>query len=79
MVAYSTNVDAATHVALVKGEIKPGDTPLVRVHSECMTGDLFHSQRCDCGQQMAAALQAIEAEGSGVFLYMYILGRRRLM
>ncbi len=75
MVAYSTNVDSATHVALVKGEIKPGDCPLVRVHSECMTGDLFHSQRCDCGQQMAAALQAIEDEGSGVFLYMRQEGR----
>jgi 3,4-dihydroxy 2-butanone 4-phosphate synthase / GTP cyclohydrolase II len=75
MVAYSTNVDTATHVALVKGEIKPEDTPLVRVHSECMTGDLFHSERCDCGQQMAAALQAIEAEGSGVFLYMRQEGR----
>ena len=75
MVAYSTNVDGATHVALVKGDISPDKTALVRVHSECMTGDLFHSQRCDCGQQMAAALLKIEEEGSGVFLYMRQEGR----
>ena len=75
MVAYSTNVDGATHVALVKGEIFPDKAALVRVHSECMTGDLFHSQRCDCGQQMAAALLKIEEEGSGVFLYMRQEGR----
>ena len=75
MVAYSTNVDSATHVALVKGDISPDKAVLVRVHSECMTGDLFHSQRCDCGQQMASALQKIEEEGSGVFLYMRQEGR----
>jgi len=75
MVAYSTSVEGSTHVALVKGEISPEETVLVRVHSECMTGDLFHSQRCDCGQQMAAALRAIEAEGRGVFLYMRQEGR----
>ncbi len=75
MVAYSSSVDGATHVALTKGEIKPDEPVLVRVHSECMTGDLFHSQRCDCGQQMAAALKAIEDNGSGVFLYMRQEGR----
>ena len=75
MVAYSTSVDGATHVALVKGEIDSEKPVLVRVHSECMTGDLFHSHRCDCGQQMAAALTHIEAEGSGVFLYMRQEGR----
>ncbi len=75
MVAYSTNVDAATHVALVKGEISPDQAVLVRVHSECMTGDLFHSRRCDCGGQMSAALQNIEKEGAGVFLYMRQEGR----
>jgi 3,4-dihydroxy 2-butanone 4-phosphate synthase/GTP cyclohydrolase II len=75
MVAYSTNVDGATHVALVKGDISVDKVALVRVHSECMTGDLFHSQRCDCGQQMAAALLKIEEEGSGVFLYMRQEGR----
>jgi len=75
LVAYSTSVDGATHVALVKGDITPEDSTLVRVHSECMTGDLFHSMRCDCGQQMEAALAAIEAEGRGVFLYMRQEGR----
>ena len=75
MVAYTTSVDSATHVALVKGDISPDQSVLVRVHSECMTGDLFHSQRCDCGQQMEAALRSIEAEGEGVFLYMRQEGR----
>ena len=75
MVAYSTSVDGATHVALTKGEIDPEKPVLVRVHSECMTGDLFHSHRCDCGQQMAAALAHIENEGAGVFLYMRQEGR----
>lgn len=75
MVAYTTSVDGATHVALTKGKIDPEQPVLVRVHSECMTGDLFHSKRCDCGQQMAAALKAIEENGSGVFLYMRQEGR----
>ncbi len=75
MVAYSTSVDGATHVALTKGEIDSEKPTLVRVHSECMTGDLFHSKRCDCGQQMAAALDQIESEGAGVFLYMRQEGR----
>ncbi|HPF70366.1 MAG TPA: bifunctional 3,4-dihydroxy-2-butanone-4-phosphate synthase/GTP cyclohydrolase II [Candidatus Krumholzibacteria bacterium] len=75
MVAYTTRIDAATHVALVKGDIDADTPTLVRVHSECMTGDLFHSQRCDCGEQMAAALAAIEKEGRGVFLYMRQEGR----
>ena len=75
MVAYSTSVDGATHVALVKGDIVPEEPTLVRVHSECMTGDLFHSLRCDCGQQMEAALARIEKEGKGVFLYMRQEGR----
>lgn len=75
MVAYSSSVEGATHVALTKGPIDPEVPVLVRVHSECMTGDLFHSQRCDCGQQMTAALGAIEAAGNGVFLYMRQEGR----
>jgi len=75
MVAYSTRVDGAVHVALVKGEISPETPTLVRVHSECMTGDLFHSRRCDCGEQMEAALAFIEKEGRGVFLYMRQEGR----
>ncbi|MBE0566946.1 MAG: bifunctional 3,4-dihydroxy-2-butanone-4-phosphate synthase/GTP cyclohydrolase II [Krumholzibacteria bacterium] len=75
MVAYTTRIDTATHVALVKGRIGPDVPVLVRVHSECMTGDLFHSRRCDCGEQMEAALAAIEKEGRGVFLYMRQEGR----
>ena len=73
--AYSTSVDEAVHLALVKGQPSPDDTVLVRVHSECMTGDLFHSLRCDCGEQMEAALEAIESRGAGVFLYMRQEGR----
>jgi 3,4-dihydroxy 2-butanone 4-phosphate synthase / GTP cyclohydrolase II len=75
MIAYSTPVENLTHVALVMGDIKPDEPTLVRVHSECMTGDLFHSKRCDCGQQMEAAMKAINEEGKGVFLYMRQEGR----
>jgi len=75
MIAYSTPVENLTHVALVMGDISPEEATLVRVHSECMTGDLFHSKRCDCGQQMDAALKAINEEGKGVFLYMRQEGR----
>lgn len=76
LVAYRTSVDDAVHLALVKGDIRAADGPvLVRVHSECMTGDVFHSLRCDCGEQMEAALAAIEARGAGVFLYMRQEGR----
>jgi 3,4-dihydroxy 2-butanone 4-phosphate synthase/GTP cyclohydrolase II len=58
-----------THVALVRGEIGEGENVLTRVHSSCLTGDLFHSSRCDCGQQLHAAMQRIVAEGRGVVLY----------
>ncbi len=75
LVAYSTSVDAALHLALVMGEIAGGEPTLVRVHSECMTGDLFHSLRCDCGDQLEAALDIIAARGSGVLLYMRQEGR----
>jgi 3,4-dihydroxy 2-butanone 4-phosphate synthase/GTP cyclohydrolase II len=75
LIGYSTLVDTAVHLALKKGQV-PADQPvLVRVHSECLTGDLFHSQRCDCGDQMEAALEAINARGAGVFLYMRQEGR----
>ena len=75
LVAYTTSVDDAVHLALVRGEV-PVDRPvLVRVHSECLTGDLFHSERCDCGEQMEAALRAIAERDSGVFLYMRQEGR----
>jgi 3,4-dihydroxy 2-butanone 4-phosphate synthase/GTP cyclohydrolase II len=75
LLAYSTTVDDALHLALVKGTIASGAPTLVRVHSECLTGDVFHSLRCDCGEQMEAALAAIETRGAGVFLYMRQEGR----
>jgi len=75
IVAFSTSIDRAVHIALVKGKVTPDEPTLVRVHSECMTGDLFHSLRCDCGEQMEAALKSIEEHGTGVFLYMRQEGR----
>ncbi len=74
-VAYKSSVDAAEHLALVKGDIGSGEPHLVRVHSECLTGDVFGSQRCDCGAQIDLALQRISEEGRGVFLYMRQEGR----
>jgi 3,4-dihydroxy 2-butanone 4-phosphate synthase/GTP cyclohydrolase II len=75
MRVYSSDVDADQHVALVMGEVDDGEPVLVRVHSECITGDLFGSLRCDCGEQMDAALRQIAREGRGVFLYMRQEGR----
>ncbi|MBF0310907.1 MAG: bifunctional 3,4-dihydroxy-2-butanone-4-phosphate synthase/GTP cyclohydrolase II [Magnetococcales bacterium] len=72
---YTTVVDDFQHVALVKGEIRPGEPVLVRVHSECLTGDLFGSQRCDCGGQLHRAMEQIGAEGQGVILYLRQEGR----
>ncbi len=74
-VIFSNRVDAKEHVALVKGKISSTRSTLVRVHSECLTGEVFHSQRCDCGPQLAAALKAIEKNGNGVLLYMRQEGR----
>lgn len=74
-IAYTNEVDQKEHVALVKGKIDPDQPVLVRVHSECLTGDVFHSHRCDCGSQMAAALRQIDEAGSGVLLYMRQEGR----
>jgi GTP cyclohydrolase II/3,4-dihydroxy-2-butanone 4-phosphate synthase len=74
-VAYTNQIDGKEHVALVKGDITPGEPTLVRVHSECLTGDVFHSHRCDCGPQLAAALRQIDKAGSGVLLYMRQEGR----
>ncbi len=75
VMAYKSTVDANEHVALVKGDIS-GDGPvLVRVHSECLTGDVFSSLRCDCGDQIRLAMQSIAEEGRGVFLYMRQEGR----
>ncbi|MDE7505543.1 3,4-dihydroxy-2-butanone-4-phosphate synthase, partial [Streptococcus agalactiae] len=72
---YSEVVANKEHVALVKGDISSGEDVLCRLHSECLTGDVFHSLRCDCGEQLANALQQIEAEGRGVLLYMRQEGR----
>jgi 3,4-dihydroxy 2-butanone 4-phosphate synthase/GTP cyclohydrolase II len=74
-ILYENDVDPHQHLALVKGEIKPDDIVLVRVHSECLTGDVFGSWRCDCGEQLHAAMQMIEQEGQGVLLYMRQEGR----
>jgi 3,4-dihydroxy 2-butanone 4-phosphate synthase / GTP cyclohydrolase II len=74
-VAYRSLVDNKHHIALVKGDVDGADDVLVRVHSECLTGDVFHSLRCDCGEQLESALSMIEAEGSGVLLYLAQEGR----
>ncbi|WP_062215639.1 bifunctional 3,4-dihydroxy-2-butanone-4-phosphate synthase/GTP cyclohydrolase II [Streptomyces sp. NBRC 109706] len=67
---YRSTTDDVEHIALVKGDIGDGDDVLVRVHSECLTGDIFGSQRCDCGPQLATSLDRISAEGRGVVLYL---------
>jgi 3,4-dihydroxy 2-butanone 4-phosphate synthase/GTP cyclohydrolase II len=72
---YRSTLDGTHHLALVKGRIDPDATPLVRVHSECLTGDVFGSQRCDCGNQLHAALRQIADEGNGVLVYMRQEGR----
>ena len=73
--AYESKIDGIAHVALVMGEIGDGKDLLVRVHSECLTGDALHSIRCDCGAQRDAALEAIAKAGRGVFLYLHQEGR----
>ncbi len=75
VVGFRSLVDDKHHVAMVKGEIDGQDDVLVRVHSECLTGDVFHSLRCDCGQQLEDALARIEEEGRGVLLYLAQEGR----
>ncbi len=74
-IAFTNDVDRNVHIALVKGEIKPNDRVLVRVHSECLTGDVFGSKRCDCGDQLHRAMEMIRHEGKGVVLYMRQEGR----
>jgi 3,4-dihydroxy 2-butanone 4-phosphate synthase/GTP cyclohydrolase II len=74
-VGYRSLVDDKHHVAMVKGKVAGEEDVLVRVHSECLTGDVFHSLRCDCGEQLAAALAMIEEEGQGVLLYLSQEGR----
>jgi 3,4-dihydroxy 2-butanone 4-phosphate synthase/GTP cyclohydrolase II len=72
---YENERDGQTYVALVRGEIGDGEDVLMRVHSSCLTGDVFHSQRCDCGAQLEAAMQRIAIEGRGVILYLNQEGR----
>ncbi|MFQ5585275.1 MAG: 3,4-dihydroxy-2-butanone-4-phosphate synthase, partial [Thermodesulfobacteriota bacterium] len=74
-VAYRNDVDIHEHLALVKGEVKSDEPLLVRVHSECLTGDVLGSERCDCGDQLKASLRMIEKEGRGILVYMHQEGR----
>ena len=75
IIIYENDVDDMQHIALVKGDIKKEDDVLVRVHSECLTGDIFASQKCDCGDQLHSAMQMVAAEGKGVIVYMRQEGR----
>jgi len=74
-IVFGNIIDKSEHIALVKGEITPDDEVLVRVHSECLTGDVFGSKRCDCGSQLRKAMEMIRKEGKGVLLYMRQEGR----
>ena len=75
IIGYETSIDSQHHIALVKGCVENKQNVLVRVHSQCLTGDLFRSQRCDCGQQFEQAMNMIEKEGCGVLLYLLQEGR----
>jgi len=75
LIAYDNNVDHKTHLALVVGEIDPARPVLVRVHSECLTGDVLGSLRCDCGRQLSQAMKQIAGEGNGIIVYMRQEGR----
>ena len=72
---YEGIFDGKTHLALTKGDVRSSEPVLVRVHSECLTGDIFHSMRCDCGDQLDSALDLIESEGSGIIVYLRQEGR----
>jgi len=74
-VVYENDIDNFQHIAMVKGEINTDEPVLVRVHSECLTGDIFGSMRCDCGDQLVKSMQMIEKEGSGILLYLRQEGR----
>ncbi len=74
MIAYDSNIPDFPHIALIKGEIKPSKVVNVRIHSECMTGDLFHSVRCDCGEQLDASFEYFE-KNDGIILYLRQEGR----
>jgi 3,4-dihydroxy 2-butanone 4-phosphate synthase/GTP cyclohydrolase II len=75
LMVYSDSLETTLYVALVKGEISPDEPTLVRLHSQCLTGDVFGSERCDCGEQLDSALEMIEKAGSGVLVYMFDEGR----
>jgi 3,4-dihydroxy 2-butanone 4-phosphate synthase/GTP cyclohydrolase II len=75
VVAYKSEIDADEHVALVMGDVATGDPVLVRMHSQCVTGDVFASLRCDCGEQLERSMQLIAREGRGVIVYMRQEGR----
>ena len=75
MIGYVNTISGEHHVALIKGDISDGEAVLIRVHSECLTGDAFGSLRCDCGQQLTAAMRRIEEEGRGILLYLRQEGR----
>ncbi len=75
VIAFESLIDRETHVALIKGDIAGGENVMVRVHSRCLTGDVFHSARCDCGPQLDAAMEKIAGEGRGVLLYLNQEGR----
>ncbi|HBI15050.1 MAG TPA: bifunctional 3,4-dihydroxy-2-butanone-4-phosphate synthase/GTP cyclohydrolase II [Desulfobulbaceae bacterium] len=75
VIIYTNDVDRLEHIALVKGEIDPAKPVMVRVHSECLTGDVFRSARCDCGSQLLAAMKMVEQEGRGIIVYMRQEGR----
>ena len=75
LVVYENDVDKLQHLAMVKGDIQPDDEVLVRVHSECLTGDVFGSERCDCGDQLHTAMEMIDKEGKGGIVYMHQEGR----
>ena len=75
MIGYSNSIDNDEHLALVKGDVTSQEAPLVRMHSSCATGDIFHSRRCDCGTQLERAMKQIESAGTGVILYMQQEGR----
>lgn len=75
LIAYSSRLENKTHLALTLGDIRPEDPVLVRVHSECLTGDVFGSLRCDCGQQLERAMELIAREGAGIIIYLRQEGR----
>lgn len=72
---FESRLDGATHVALVRGDLQDGNNVLARVHSSCVTGDIFHSSRCDCGEQLDLAMRKVAEEGRGVVLYLHQEGR----